>query len=476
METISLETADGPLDWSKHETDDDRAKLYSFQQEDSKWLASKKYALLASEMGTGKSAVAITACDLVRAKSVLVLCPAVARYNWMREFGKFSESTYDTTLVLSAEAAGSTTPGNKHLTICSYDLLTNKKVCTWISSLSWGVIVFDEAHYLKNRKAKRTQAAFALHAERIWGLSGTPAPNNAAELWPLLHHFGAYRQDYWSFVHRYCLSYTSPYGVVITGSQRVPELRALLAPFILRRKKLDVLTQLPSIAYHDVAVPASEVDLTLYYPEVVLGLKTKAQLEAQFAEQHAAIESVVKLSGMDLLGVAALSALQTKVGMTRRYTGLQKTPAIAEIINAELEAKMYDKIVIFCIHKDVVDDLMNRLKAYHPMSLYGGTPPDKRERHIRCFQTKPRYQVIICNIQAAGTAITLTAAHQVAFAECSWVPAENAQAAMRVHRIGQTKPVTVRFFGLAGSSDEQVARVLRRKTKDLTALFDNPLD
>jgi SWI/SNF-related matrix-associated actin-dependent regulator of chromatin subfamily A-like protein 1 len=106
------------------------------------------------------------------------------------------------------------------------------------------------------------------------------------------------------------------------------------------------------------------------------------------------------------------------------------------------------------------------------MTLYGETPPDKRERHIRCFQNKPKYRVIICNIQAAGTAITLTAAHQVAFAEVSWVPAENAQAAMRVHRIGQTHPVTVRFFGLAGSSDEQVARVLRRKTRDLTAIFD----
>ena len=84
--------------------------------------------------------------------------------------------------------------------------------------------------------------------------------------------------------------------------------------------------------------------------------------------------------------------------------------------------------------------------------------------------------MFIGQVTAAGTLITLTAANQVVFLESSWVPADNAQAAMRCHRIGQTRPVFVRVVGLAGSVDEQVQATLRRKIATLTQLFDKQED
>jgi SWI/SNF-related matrix-associated actin-dependent regulator of chromatin subfamily A-like protein 1 len=90
------------------------------------------------------------------------------------------------------------------------------------------------------------------------------------------------------------------------------------------------------------------------------------------------------------------------------------------------------------------------------------------------FQSDPKCRVFVGQVVAAGTAITLTAAHQVMFVEADWTPANNQQAAMRCHRIGQTKPVTVRFVGMANSIDERIQRVLKQKTRVLTKLFDGP--
>ena len=104
------------------------------------------------------------------------------------------------------------------------------------------------------------------------------------------------------------------------------------------------------------------------------------------------------------------------------------------------------------------------------VTLYGGTNADTRQKNIDKFQNNPKCRVFIGNIQAAGTGITLTAAHEVAFIEADWVPANNAQAAMRCHRIGQTKPVRVRFFSCAGSVDEDVMNTLRRKAYELSRL------
>ena len=168
----------------------------------------------------------------------------------------------------------------------------------------------------------------------------------------------------------------------------------------------------------------------------------------------------------------ALGPMQDRVQKSRRFVGLQKTPAICELVKSELESGAYDKIVLFAWHRDVIVDMQERLKDFKAVTLFGGTDPERRDKNIKKFQTDRKCRVFIGQIRAAGIAITLTQAHQVGFVESSWVPGDNAQAAMRVHRIGQTHPVTCRFFGLAGSTDEKVQQVIKRKTRDFTRLFD----
>jgi SWI/SNF-related matrix-associated actin-dependent regulator 1 of chromatin subfamily A len=169
---------------------------------------------------------------------------------------------------------------------------------------------------------------------------------------------------------------------------------------------------------------------------------------------------------------AVISGVADSISTLRRYMGLQKVEPIVEMVKAAFKAKAYEKLVIFAIHRDVIENLRVGLRELKPVVLYGGTDPEKRQRNIDRFQNNPACKVFIGNIQAAGTAITLTAAHNVWFVEQDWVPGNNAQAVMRCHRIGQENPVTVRFISLDQSLDHAVMLILKRKVRDLTQIFD----
>jgi SWI/SNF-related matrix-associated actin-dependent regulator of chromatin subfamily A-like protein 1 len=343
-------------------------------------------------------------------------------------------------------------------------------------------VIVDEMHYLKSHRAKRTDIVYSLltrRADHVWGLSGTPAPNNAAELWTFLYAAGIWKQGYWAFVKHFCVTRETVYGIQMVGVQRVEELRSLLAPILLRRKKENVMKDLPAILFTNVEVEAAPVDMRLWYPDIGHGT-TEAEIRNKIASQEESLRAILNITGdRTQVAVDALSAMQENllnqtgdVLASRRYLGLSKVPPIVELIKEEFNAKAYEKIVLFAWHRDVIRFLEALLKEFNPLLLYGGTPAIKRDKIIQDFQTKAKFKIFIGQVKAAGVAINLTASCEVAFVESSWTPADNVQAAMRVHRIGQDKPVRVRFFSVADSTDEVIQRVLRRKTRDMVQVFD----
>lgn len=449
--------------------------LFEYQVSGSRWLATRKTAFLADEMGLGKSAQVVAAADLIDAKRILVLCPASARANWVREFEKFSDRKRAANIVVSKKKIS--TP---ELTVCSYDLAKEL-----LDADPFDLLVLDECHYLKSKEAKRTKAVLGKHglvrrASRVWALSGTPAPNHPGELYPLLKTFGLTEFNYDEFVRRYCTYFENAFGLQITGAriERIPELKGVLAKTMLRRKKEDVLKDLPPIRFTDEVVEAGEVDLwdtafkTYLLPDTTDKLRAKLIAEEELAEKAVEVAVDLQASGkITSRGVQTLEAMAQSVSTLRRFVGLQKVEPIANMVAEELMLGAYDKIVIFAVHKDVIKQLERRLKKFKPVVVYGATSSEFRQAHIDRFQTDPNCCIFIGNIQAAGTSITLTAAHTILFAEQDWVPGNNAQAAMRCHRIGQKNPVVVRFVGLANSMDSKVSSVLRRKTADLVRIF-----
>lgn len=445
--------------------------LFAYQLKGAKWLTERKHALLADEMGLGKSAQAIHAADLIDAKPILVLCPAITRLNWQREFAKFSTRTLTISVLITG--AHLNAPLNSDVTICSYDLAATKKGLAALSAKSWDVCFLDEAHYLKNRKAKRTRAvlgAIVPRCERVWMLSGTPAPNHPGELWPALRVLGATSVDYWSFVRRYCRIQETPFGVQIVGGQRIDELRKIFEPVVLRRKKEDVMLELPAITHSDVFVeptPPRVDQLEVFFRSYCIA--KKEYHDRWQAQEQLMFTNLANLDPESMVKV--LASLGDQISSARQYIGLQKVPKVAEIIRNELDDKAYDKILLLAYHRCVIETLREELRLYRAVTCYGGTSAQAREKHIRDFRNDKYCQVFIGQIQSL-IGINLEVAHHVGVVEAAWTPATNAQAIMRVHRIGQTKPVTVRWFSIANSIDERIHRVLRRKTKTFIEMFD----
>lgn len=429
--------------------------LYPYQFVGAKFLAERRYAYLADDMGLGKTIQGVAACDLVGATNVLVICPAVARCNWVRECEAHQKITRP---VAEVQGPKSTIPSGG-VVVISYDFA--KKFQERVVGRRWAVIILDEAQYLKTPSSARTRAILGPNtdglfglvgsASRVWALSGTPIPNNASELWSILNVFckdRLPRGGFFGFCRRYCEGYTGDYGFVVTGLKNGNELRKIMRPFFIRRKKAGVLPELPPIRFETVtlesACDAKKILADVEVPDGLIAALDKGTLPK------------------DLPG---------DVATLRRLTGLLKVLPAINLLAHEMATGL-SKVVVFAYHRDVITELMNGLKAFGPVTVHGGVSRKNRQDAIDRFQTDPSCRVFVGQLTAAGTAITLTAASDVLLVECSWVPADNLQAAMRVHRIGQENSVLVRFVALAKSLDERITAVVRRKTADIASILD----
>jgi len=425
-------------------------KLFDYQKAGVAHLVQHNHALLADEMGLGKTIQAIVAAKEVGCKKLCVICPAIARGMWHRELKTWG---YEGKVIVESYSR----------------IARNKAAQQKISDMKPDVLILDEAHYLKNRGAKRTTVIYGHHAcgsglvaaaNRVWLLTGTPAPNNASELWT---HFKALwpqlipsrvhiAQNYWEFITTWCFIRRGTYGVEIYGNRNPTGLRNLLANVMLRRRAEAVLTDLPPIhiTTHLIDPLDSDSDYQKY-------LKSP-----EYEDISDIIEKAIDEDAPwpDIEHLATL----------RRLTGIAKAGAVAELVAEELEAGAYNKIVLFAIHRAALDDLESGLEEYECVRIDGSTTPVARQVAIDTFQKDENCRVFIGQLNACGTAITLTAAHHAALVECSWTPADNWQASKRCHRIGQTRPVFVRIFALANSIDDAVSSILAHKTRMLNQL------
>jgi len=454
-------------------------KPYPYQLEGARRIAKTGRALLADRMGLGKSAQAVLAADMLGALNVTVICPATVRWNWLREFERFSPM--DRPAVAVSTAKDEVPPDG--LVVCSYDLAAKPAVHAALLARRTDMLILDEAHYLKERDTNRTKRILlgddgveplVREVKHVVCITGTPAPNDVSELWPMLAavfpeviDHGGKPASFSRFVKAFCRARIDRWGgLKITGNRNVPELKRRLARIMIRRSLEDVGMQLPPLRYEDVTVEQGPVDLVAFFPKLAL-----KEARDEFHAQDNAMAAMLTTAETEDAALEMLQAANGSTSTVRRYVGLSKVQAAAEIALSELITGGVDKMVIFAIHLDVILQLQEKLKHLGSRIIFGGTSERRRNRYIDQFQNSNLLRVLICNITAAGVGITLTAANEVLFVESSFVPANNAQAAMRCHRIGQRRPVRVRFLSLANSVDEHVQKIVRRKTQQLTEVF-----
>jgi SWI/SNF-related matrix-associated actin-dependent regulator 1 of chromatin subfamily A len=454
------------------------------------WLADRLVALLAADMGLGKTGMAIRAADRIGARRILVICPAVARINWMREFGLWQTVRRTVGIIHQSKDRPQT-----DVVICNYDKLSRGSVSDLLTQ-DWDVVIADESHALKSPNAKRVKVVYGnlygpadgsrqggvvSRAKRTWLLTATPVPNHAGEIWthiralaPMLLPLAPNGRplNYNQFLERYCILADTPFGQKIVGNRKsmLPELRGMLDGFMLRMRKTDVLADLPPLRFATTVIEADQVDPDLRrlegHPEI---RDLTATLEA--ARASAELPGAVgRDEKSDLL--ETINNRPGHITTLRRMTGLVKVQPALELLADELGTGALDKVVVFAVHRETIEKLAAGLAGFGAVQLHGGTSPKDRQLAIDGFQADPKIRVFVGQVTAAGTAITLTAADNVVFVEASWVPAENAQAAARCHRIGTVRPVLARFLALAGSVDELVQEALARKTAAINQIVE----
>ena len=388
------------------------------------FLAARTRALLADQMRVGKTPQAIMAADQLGAERVLVLCPAGAVYQWQAQWAEWSHAR-DPAEILGKE------PPSPHfygVLIASYNRgVIHRKALT--APPRWDVLIADEAHYAKSPTAQRTKLVYGMpgvgwNATCIWALTGTPSPNHAGELWPMLRAFGVVKCTYDDFVHHFCWYDEREGRIYGNKKQHLAELRALLAPITLRRTLAEVAPDMPRIAYDLFAVePQKGVDLRSDNPEDV--------------------------DTEDRIAVA-----------------LAKTVPLAQEICDRLTEKDYAQTVVFGFHVDPLKRLTELLAAHGIAAcrITGETPMGKRENIKAAFKAGV-CQVLVAQIVAAGTANDFSAAQHGYFLELDYVPDNNAQAAHRLVNMQTQLPVTFDVLTWPGTKDDAVQRTLLRKVR-----------
>ena len=235
-----------------------------------------------------------------------------------------------------------------------------------------------------------------------------------------------------------------------------------------------MLGTLPSISYVSQTVEPGPVDLDvdMGFVDYVFPRDRRHELNKKLQDEGNLLANAISSTGLGADGLRVLRGLSKSVSTFRRYTALQKVQSVADIIESELEANAYEKIIIFGIHQAVIEGMRVRLSKFGAVTLYGKTPPEKRDENVERFQNNPKTRVFIGSISASGSSVKLTSAHHIAFVECEWTPESMAKAAMRCHCEGQAHPVVARFFSLSDSIDEKITNKMKLKTKELTEIIN----
>ena len=446
------------------------------------WGIERASVLYGDEMGLGKT---IQALGVINAdasiKRVLVICPASLKLNWRREAKKWLTRFFEMGIVKGTEW-----PKHADFVICNYDVASKHR--ERIHGETWDLVILDEAHYLKNPKAQRTQALLgkrdrdpakalsAVAARRKVVLTGTPILNRPIEAQPILGYLAPEEfGNFFAFAKRYCGAYQGRWGWDFTGATNLDELqRKLRSTVMIRRLKADVLTELPAKRRQVIELAANgaaaliekEAFAWAKHQETLAALREAVEMAKVLEDQEAYAAAVEALREGHHVAFEEMAEIRHQVAMA-------KVPYVIEHVASASEE---GPVVLFAWHRDVVTALADGLKEREISSvqLVGGMSDEAKQASVDAFQSG-KVSVFIGNIKAAGVGITLVRSSHVVFAELDWVPANMTQAEDRTHRIGQRDAVLVQHLVLEGSLDQIMAEALVKKQEVADRALDNPI-
>jgi len=419
--------------------------MYPYQIDGVRWLeAHKGTGVVGLPVGMGKTNIAASYARLhPEDRPVLVVCPACVKFNWQREIKKW---VGESSIVLSGNSPYRINERYGWV-IINYDILL-----AWVDMLKarkFKYIIGDESAYVNNPKAQRTKAFVSLARsipKRVF-LSATPIRNRPAEFFTVLNLVDKVTfSSRYKYQQRYCNPTYTGWGWEYKGISNEEELFSLVSRVMFRRKKEDVLKDLP--AKQNIIVPFT------------LGDKEQRDYNKASAEFLAWVQSTKAKKKLD--GKAHIETL-------RQLAYIGKRNGVIEWIENFLESG--ESLVVFAWHTNAIDDIYEAFRKV-AVVVDGRTSSKDKQLHIDAFQ-EGKKQLFIGQITAAGIGINLTVASSLAIIEFPWTPGDLEQVKGRIDRIGQKSP-TVSYYYLvgAGTVDEDTALLLDEKSKMLNQTLD----
>ena len=405
-------------------------QLYPFQHQGVEWLINRSGGILADDMGLGKTVQVISAMRLLfnRAKlrTALVICPKGLIATWEREFSRWAPELGVAVLIPPArlrEEAWKTVAGRRHVLLTNYEQLRNPPEV--LRRTPPDLIVTDEAHRLRRPGAQVTSGVFELRPKHFWALTGTPLERDLEDMATLL-------------------SLVAPNRFAPTDAKLHPSsLRSRAKPYVLRRRKKEVLQELPP---------------------VLDTIETLELSEAQGRSYRAAVNEYRRSNekGMEL---ALLTKLQMLCDIDPDSRESCKVDRILYLLGRILEQS--EKAVVFSYRLEPLRELQTRIaKRWGQESaelLLGEMDSDERNHAVTRFRDDERVLTLLASSRVGGEGLTLVEANHVFLFNQWWNPSANDQARDRVVRIGQRRKVRIYRFCCRGTIEEALERILETK-------------
>jgi SNF2 family DNA or RNA helicase len=436
-----------------------QAQLRDYQLEGFTWLARLSRwgagACLADDMGLGKTMQAL-ALILTRAPKgpTLVLAPTSVCFNWQEEARRFAPTlnvqnfgTGDRVAMLDQAKAFD-------VIICSYGLLQTES--ERLQAVQWHTLIADEAQALKNPQTKRSKAAMGLNADFKMIATGTPIENHLGELWNL---FNFINPGLLGSLEDFNQQFASPIENHKDRSASL-QLKQLIQPFILRRLKSDVLTELPSRTEITVHVEPSKEEQAFYEALRRNALEKLAETEGSSPGQQ-------RMKMLAEIMRLRRACCHPQLVMPESHIGSAKLAAFGDILDELLENR--HKALVFSQfvgHLSIIKDYLGQ-RGISYQYLDGSTPAKQRQKHVNAFQSGEG-DLFLISLKAGGSGLNLTAADYVIHMDPWWNPAVEDQASDRAHRMGQKRPVTIYRMVTQGTIEDKIVEMHQQK-RDLAS-------
>lgn len=433
--------------------------LRPYQQRGYRWLRTLDQlhmgGILADDMGLGKTIqiIAMLKAGCEKGRTALVVAPTSLTYNWLSEIERFAPEL--SVMVLAGTGAQRASQiahvkraADVNVLITSYPLI--RRDIEQLTDIRFRYVILDEAQQIKNAGSVGAVAVKQLQADARFALTGTPMENSTGELWSIFDFvLPGYLGSYTAFLRRY------------QDSKELDDLRRRVRPFLMRRLKKDVLTELPD-----------------KIETVMTAQMTQEQEKVYQAVMERMRQRVNKVMSEKGLGRGRTEVLACMTELRQvcchpslvldDYTGSSgKMELLMDILPGVLASGR--RMLLFSQFTSMLKILLRHLEEAGITCLYldGETPSSSRLEMTERFNSGYG-QVFLISLKAGGTGLNLTGADMVIHYDPWWNPAAEDQATDRAHRIGQTHKVEVIRLVTHGSIEEQVVALGKRKK----ALFD----